>query len=75
MLILFDWIDIVVGEYHGQGVFCLPIKLIYIMDDKEIFEREAHIDYTYCREDNGVILKNTIITKLGESFNKLLHYF
>ena len=72
---LFDRIDIVVREYHGQGVFCLPIKLIYVMDDKEIFEREAHIDYIHCRKDNSVILKNTIITKLGESFNKLLHYF
>ena len=49
------------------------MMLIYVMDDKEIIEREVHVGYINCRRDNSAILKNTIITKLGESFNKLLY--
>lgn len=61
-----DRIDIVVRGDHGQGVFYFPMKLIHIMDDEESIEREVYTGYVYCRKDNGVILKNIIIIKLGE---------
>ena len=73
-----DRIDIVVGGDHGQDVFRFPMKLICIMDDEEMFEREVHVSYVYCRKDNGMICKNIIIMKLGESFKKyyiIFHYF
>ena len=43
------------------------------MDDEDIIEREAHAGYTHCRKDNGTLPNNTIIMKLGKSFNKLFH--
>ena len=51
------------------------MKLIYVMDIKEIIEREAHVGDVYWRKDKGTILKNINIMKLGGSFNELLHSF
>ena len=51
------------------------MKFIYVMDDEEIIEREAHVSYTHCRKDNSTLPNNTIIMKFGKSFNKLLHSF
>ena len=70
-----DRIDVVVGGDHSRGVFCFPMKFIYVMDNQEIIEHEAHVGYKHCRKDNGMIHKNTCITKFGESFNKVLHSF
>lgn len=70
-----DLIDIVVGCDHIYNVFRFPKKLIYVMDNEEMIERETHVGYIHCRKDNGTILKITIIMKLGKSFNKLLHSY
>ena len=65
-----DKIKIVVGRDHGQGVFLFPMKLIYVMDDEEIFERITNIDYIRYRKDNGTILKKIIVTKLWRIIQK-----
>ena len=70
-----DRINIIIGGEYGQGAFLFPIKLIYIMDDEEIFEREVYVDCIYCRKDNDTIFKNAIIMRLRESFKKTLHSF
>ena len=40
-----DRTDIVVGGDYSQGAFQLPMKLIYVMDDEEIFERKKHFSF------------------------------
>ena len=68
----FDRINIVVGRDYGKGIYRFHTKLMYVIDDEEIFERITNIGYIYCRKDNRTILKNTIITKFEESFKN--HY-
>ena len=63
-------IDIVVGGYHDQDVVRFPMKLVYIIDDGNIFERITNRGYIYCRNDNDKIRWNTIKMKLGDSLKK-----
>ena len=56
-------IDVVVGGDHGQGDLRFPMKLLFIMESST---------YILCKQDNGDILKNTIIRKHQESFKLML---
>ena len=64
-------IDIVVGGDHGQGVFRIPMKILYIMNNGTRHESIQPVCYILCKEDNGIILKNTIIKDLGDSIKSL----
>ena len=66
-------IHIVVIVDHCRGTFCFPMKLIYVIHDEKIIERESYVEYMPCKNVNGVVLYKTIIMKIGESFNELLH--
>ena len=64
-------IDINVGGYYGQGAFRFPMKILYIMNDDTRHESIQPMGYILCKKDNGIILKNTIITDHGESIKSL----
>ena len=64
------WIDTVIGGNHGRGVLRFPMKLIYVMDNCNIFERVINVGYIYYWKDYNTVLKSTIIIKLGESSKK-----
>ena len=49
-------IHIVVIVYHCRGTFCFPMKLIYVIHDKEIIERESYVEYMPCKNVNGGVL-------------------
>ena len=54
-------IDIVVGGDHGQGTFQFPMKILYTMNNGKRHESIQLMGCILCKNDNGIILKNTII--------------
>ena len=64
-------IDIVVGGDHSPGAFRFSMKILYIMNNGTRHESIQPVCYIFCKEDNGIILKNTIIKDLGDSIKSL----
>ena len=64
-------IDIVVGDDYGQGAFRFPMKILYIMNNGNIYKSIQPMDYILCKKNNEIMLKNTIIKDLGDSINSL----
>ena len=65
-------IDVAIGGDHGQGAFRSPMKLLFVMTSSKNFERESRVAYILSKQNNGEILKNTIINKLQDSFKLML---
>ena len=65
-------IDVTVGGYHGQGAFRFPMKLLFIIKSAKNVERESSVVYILCKQDNGDILKNTIVNKLQDLFKLMI---
>ena len=64
-------IDIVVGGDHGQWAFRFPMKILYIMNNVNRHESIQPVDCILCKNDNGIILRNTIIKDIGDSIKSL----
>ena len=50
-------IDIVIGGIHNQGSFRLPMKVLYIMNNRKRDESIQPVSYILFKKDNGIILK------------------
>ena len=61
----------VVGGNHGKRAFRFPMKILYIMNNEKRHESIQPKGYILCKQNNGLILKNTILKDLGDSINLL----
>ena len=68
---IIDIIGMVVGGNHGKRAFRFPMKILYIMNNEKRHESIQPKGYILCKQNNGLILKNTIIKDLDDSINLL----
>ena len=52
-----DRVDIVTGGDHGQGMFHFALKIMLVLKNGKVIERQSAIGYILCKKDTRTILK------------------